>query len=113
MLVVPTFLKMGWIESPPYFCVASETVHDVAAQYAELPIGGLNAHHLLPYTNGHNDDMFIHVGAPTKDLNCIMEVYVDDFIALLAIATSQQQLYHIAHDVCHTTQHLSRYGSSS
>ncbi len=24
-LVVPTSLQMGWIESPPYFCVASET----------------------------------------------------------------------------------------
>ncbi len=24
-LVVPTSLRMGWIESPPYFCVASET----------------------------------------------------------------------------------------
>ena len=109
MLVVPTFLKMGWIESPPYFCVASETVHDVAAQYAELPIGGLNAHHLLTYTNGHNDDKFIHVGAPTKDLNCIMEVYVDDFISLV-IPLSQEHLNHTAtavmtgiHDVFPTT----------
>ena len=29
-LVVPTSLQMGWIESPPYFCAASETARDVA-----------------------------------------------------------------------------------
>ena len=41
MLVVPTALQMGWIESPPYFCAASETGRDVAAQYVETPIGSL------------------------------------------------------------------------
>ena len=29
-LVVPTSLQMGWIESSPYFCAASETARDVA-----------------------------------------------------------------------------------
>ena len=29
-LVIPTSLQMGWIESPPYFCAASETARDVA-----------------------------------------------------------------------------------
>ena len=24
-LVVPTLLQMGWVESPPYFCAATET----------------------------------------------------------------------------------------
>ena len=28
--VIPASLQMGWIESPPYFCVASETGCDVA-----------------------------------------------------------------------------------
>ena len=31
-LIVPTSLQMGWIESPPYFCAASETARDVAAE---------------------------------------------------------------------------------
>ena len=31
-LVVPTSLQMGWVESPPYFCAASETARDVATQ---------------------------------------------------------------------------------
>ena len=43
-LVVPTLLQMGWIESPPYFCAASETARDVAAQYAELPLNELPPH---------------------------------------------------------------------
>ncbi len=25
VLVVPTLLQMGWVESPPYFCAATET----------------------------------------------------------------------------------------
>lgn len=40
-LVVPTSLQMGWVESPPYFCAASETARDVAAQYAEADVGTL------------------------------------------------------------------------
>ena len=34
-LVILTSLQMGWIESPGYFCVASETGHDVAKAYAQ------------------------------------------------------------------------------
>jgi hypothetical protein len=30
LLVVPTSLQMGWVESPPFFCAASETARDVA-----------------------------------------------------------------------------------
>ncbi len=29
-LVVPSSLHMGWVESAPYFCVASKTAQDVA-----------------------------------------------------------------------------------
>ncbi len=29
-LVVPTSLQMRWVESPPFFCTASETARDVA-----------------------------------------------------------------------------------
>jgi len=37
-LIVPTSLQMGWVKLPPYFCTASETARDVAAQYAETPM---------------------------------------------------------------------------
>jgi hypothetical protein len=43
-LVVPTSLQMGWVESPPFFCAASETSHDVAMAYIETSIGSLPVH---------------------------------------------------------------------
>jgi len=32
-LVVPTSLQMGWVESPPYFCAATEMARDIASDY--------------------------------------------------------------------------------
>jgi hypothetical protein len=29
-LVVPTLLQMDWVESPPYFCAATEIARDTA-----------------------------------------------------------------------------------
>lgn len=49
-LVIPNSLQMGWTESPPYFCAASETGRDVAAQYVETPIGTMPDHKFLPHT---------------------------------------------------------------
>jgi hypothetical protein len=43
-LIVPTSLQMGWIESPPFFCAASETGRDVAVEYLETPMGSLPEH---------------------------------------------------------------------
>jgi hypothetical protein len=40
---------MGWVESPPNFCAASETARDVAAQYTETPIGSLPDHKFVKY----------------------------------------------------------------
>jgi hypothetical protein len=37
-LVVPTSPQMGWVESPPYFCAASETARDVAMDYVGVYI---------------------------------------------------------------------------
>jgi hypothetical protein len=30
VLVVPALLQMGWVESPPYFCAATDTTRDIA-----------------------------------------------------------------------------------
>ncbi len=43
-LVVPTSLQMGWVESPPFFCAASEMARDVAHDYSEAKIGTLPPH---------------------------------------------------------------------
>jgi len=37
-IVVPTSLQMGFVESPPFFCAASETARDVAQDYCETAI---------------------------------------------------------------------------
>ena len=97
-LVVPTSLQMGWIESPPYFCAASETGRDVAAQYAEAPIGSLNNHKFISHTlQGLDYESFT---SPTtmEDLKYMIEVYVDDYISL-AIPRTQDDLRHIANAV--------------
>ena len=49
-LVIPTSLQMGWIESPAYFCVASETARDVATVYIDTPVGSLLPHKFCGYT---------------------------------------------------------------
>ncbi len=38
-IVVPTSLQMGWVESLPYFCAATETARDVAADYCNTQLG--------------------------------------------------------------------------
>eukprot|EP00986_Skeletonema_menzelii_P004917 scaffold1721_cov105-Skeletonema_menzelii.AAC.2 len=96
-LVVPTSLQMGWIESPPFFCTASETGRDVAEDYVETPVGSLPEHKFEKYTVG--GDAYNNLPATMKgDLKYLVEVYVDDFISL-AIATSQEQLNHVARGV--------------
>jgi hypothetical protein len=96
-LVVPTSLQMGWIESPPFFCAASETGRDVAEDYVETNIGSQPEHKFEQYTAGGKD----YEKLPPKkegDLKYLLEVYVDDFISL-AIPTSQEQLDHVARGV--------------
>ena len=48
-LVIPSALQMGWCESPPFFCSASETARDIAqvsldtgAEPRTTPIGGMD-----------------------------------------------------------------------
>jgi len=42
-IVVPTSLQMGWVESPTYFCAATETARDVAFEYTDMPVGVIPA----------------------------------------------------------------------
>ena len=96
-LVIPTSLQMGWIESPPYFCVASETARDVAADYAELPLGSMQDHPFLSFTT--TDDAYTNLprrrSAHDAPLRYMLEVYMDDFIDL-AIPSCQSDLDHLA-----------------
>ena len=96
-LVVPTSLQMGWIESPPYFCTASETARDVAEQYLQCPTPSLPHHKFLPKTLQHTDIDILPLTSDTP-LKFVLEVYMDDFIGL-AIPTSLAQLRHYSNAV--------------
>ncbi len=41
-LVVPTSLQMGWVESPPYFCAATETSRDISTEYIKTEVNSLH-----------------------------------------------------------------------
>ncbi len=97
-LVVPNSLQMGWVESAPYFCAASETARDVAVEYIKTGIGSLPTH------------KFEHwVGAATSEVNTtrtygalryLLEVYVDNFISLINPIT-RKQVEHVARGILH------------
>ena len=76
-IVVPNSLQMGWCESPPFFCAASETGQDVIASLLQT---NLKKHpfeqKMLPSTFSTLPE------APTADLTSVatlIEVYVDDY----------------------------------
>jgi hypothetical protein len=99
-LVVPNSLQMGWIESPPYFCAASETGRDVAEQYIEMPIGTVPDHKFLPETQASEAYNSLPEATPSPHdaFRYLIEVYVDDYIGL-ATAASRRQLDHVANSV--------------
>ena len=98
-LVVPTSLQMGWIDSPPCFCAASETRWDAAAQYIETPVGSLDEHKFFRHTNGGKEYANLpRSGQAGEGFSYMLAVYVDDYIAL-AVPTTQDQLGHVANGV--------------
>jgi hypothetical protein len=99
-LVVPTLLQMGWIDSPPYFCAASETARDVAEQYLQLSLGSLKPHKFLPLTELLTGTNELPVNNGSGDFKSPLEVYMDDYIGL-AIPTSRPQLNYFANAVMH------------
>ena len=81
LIVVPTALAMGWAESPPFFCTATETGRDVIERLFNSHLGQLPEHpseHLMV-----REDIQAPIVQDTfKDkLLQFIEVYVDDFIA--------------------------------
>ena len=98
LLVVPTSLQMGWIESPPYFCAASETARDCAQAYSDTKLGSHQPHRALKYSTTSSSYDELPVTSPNSAFNYLMEVFVDDFIAL-AVPLSQQHLDHVANSV--------------
>ena len=101
-VVVPTSLQMGWIESPTYFCAASETARDVSVDYIETPVGSLPPHKFEDHTKSAPEFEALpsRSSGASNDLRYMVEVYVDDFIGL-AIPTTREQLDHVSRGIMH------------
>lgn len=97
-LVIPTSLQMGWVESPPYFCTASETSRDVATNYIEAPVGSLPSHKFERLSAPQESGMDTTHATRQQSFKYLLEVYVDDFIALV-IPTNWKQIHHVANGV--------------
>ncbi len=97
-LVVPTSLQMGWVESPPYFCAASELERDIAVEYIKTTIGGLPAHKFNQWAGATMAN--IDMGHQMGPLHYVLEVYVDSFISAI-IPTSKEQIEHVAQGILH------------
>ncbi len=100
-LVIPTLLQMGWVESPPYFCAATETSRDIAIEYAETKLNSLDPHKFEKFVVGTPEYANLpEVGDPQLGFVYMVEVYVDDFMSLV-IPVSQEQLRHVANAIMH------------
>jgi len=101
-IVVPGVLQMGWTDSPPYFCTATETVRDSVPTYLACPT--IEPHPLENIMLG--DPIPEHCPAvPPTALIRHLEVYMDDFIAAAQLTNHLQlrqfsrAILHAIHDV--------------
>jgi hypothetical protein len=94
-LVVPHSLQMGWAESPPFFCAATETARDLIEALMEIPS-------LPPHNMEHMMYDDIPQDLPTSPTNEVHlnEVYVDDFIGCTNINTTAH-LQHASRAMLH------------
>jgi hypothetical protein len=84
-IVVPHSLQMGWCESPPFFCAATETGRDIIDKmlktYNDIPFHPME-HYVM---TGSPDDPDHHNPTTTN----LVEVFVDDFIGVTNNINSQ------------------------
>jgi hypothetical protein len=97
-LVVPSLLQMGWVESAPYFCAASETARDVAVDYIETKIGTLPKHKFEHWAG--SETALVNDGQQNDKLSYVPEVYVNDFISYI-VPTTRRQVKHVARRILH------------
>jgi hypothetical protein len=68
-IVVPTSLQMGWVESPPYICAATEMSRVIATQYYETALGMLQEHKFDKHVIG-NMAMEVFPRTPRSNNKC-------------------------------------------
>ena len=100
-IVKPSSLQMGWVDSPGFFGVASETARDVAQVYAQTPFGALPSHKFEKYTETSSDFQALPESSPHDvGFPFTLEVYVDDFIGAV-VACSKRPLRHVGRATLH------------
>jgi hypothetical protein len=100
-IVVPTSLQMGWVESPPYFCAETETSRDIATQYCKTALGSLQEHKFDKHVLGDTTlDALPNNAEVQQEMRYLIEVYVDDFMALV-ILTTKKEVIHVGQAVMH------------
>ncbi len=80
------------MESPPYFCTATETARDVTTDYINQTVGTLRNHKFERYVIG--DAEYNALPESCSPSNCFLytiEVYVDDFMSLVIPVSRKQQ----------------------
>ena len=90
-IVVPHALQMGWCESPPFFCAASETARDVIE--ALLQETRLPTHPFENKMTGESKTSAALRLQASATFTNLVEVFVDDFIA----ATNCTDKHHLEH----------------
>jgi hypothetical protein len=94
-LVVPTSLQMGWVESPPCFCAATETARDIVSNYCDTPVGSLPHHKFAKHVTGATEFDKLPYTSTNMGFFHALKVYADNFMSIL-IPTSREQLEHAA-----------------
>ena len=99
MLVIPTLLRIGWIEPLPYFFESSKMGRDVAEQYIESPVGTMSTQKFQHITDVDPEFKELPTTAVSYDLlQYLFEVYVDNYI-YLAIGCIQEKFWHVSNSV--------------
>jgi hypothetical protein len=84
---------MGWVESPPFFCVATKTSRDIAMEYSNTAVGSLNKHKFEAYLKGDVTFEEFQDKESNGTLRYALEVFVDNFMLLIIPATKEEMLH--------------------
>ena len=99
--MVPSAVQMGWKESPAYFCAASETAQDVAAERCAETVGSLPRNPLEDMMLPRDRWPPATVAQTKSGCNNMLEVYVDNFCAM-AQSTDVEELRHMSRALLHS-----------
>jgi hypothetical protein len=79
---------MGWVESPPCFCLASETTRDIAEMHTNTLVGSLPPHLFTHHTCRDAEARKLPKTSDTPTiLQYRLEVYMDDFMSVVIPTT--------------------------